>query len=67
MQLANVTEIFSVTHIAPGTYNRIRLTLTKVELVKKNVFGDSDITGCLKAETIIYEAEGATIPVQPLP
>jgi len=32
-----------------------------------NVFGDSDVTGCLKAETIIYEAKGAFIPVQPLP
>ncbi|GMQ88629.1 MAG: hypothetical protein BMS9Abin09_0058 [Gammaproteobacteria bacterium] len=36
LQLANVTEIFSVTHIAPGTFNKIRLTLTKVELVKKD-------------------------------
>ena len=36
LTLANVTEIFSVTHIAPGTYNKIRLTLTKVELVKKD-------------------------------
>jgi len=32
-----------------------------------NVFGNPDITGCLKAETIIYEVEGASIPVQPLP
>jgi hypothetical protein len=32
-----------------------------------NVFGDSDVTGCLKAETIIYEVEGASIPEQPLP
>ncbi len=36
LRLANVTEIFSVTHITPGTFNKIRLTLTKVELVKKD-------------------------------
>jgi len=32
-----------------------------------NVFGNSDNAGCLKAVTIIYEVEGPTIPVQPLP
>jgi len=32
-----------------------------------NVFGDFDVTGCLQAETIIYEVDGASIPVQPLP
>ncbi len=36
LQLVNVTEIFSVTHITPGTFNKIRLTLTRVELVKKD-------------------------------
>ena len=32
-----------------------------------NVFGEADVTGCLKAETIIYEVQGASTPVQPLP
>src|SRR5210317_1352099 len=36
LQLKNVTEIFSVTHMPNGTYNKIRLTLTSIELVKKD-------------------------------
>jgi hypothetical protein len=36
LQLKNVTEIFSVTNVPNGTYNRIRLTLTSIELVKKD-------------------------------
>lgn len=36
LRLADVTEIFSVTHVPVGTYNKIRLTLTSVELVMKD-------------------------------
>ncbi|MCK5667762.1 MAG: DUF4382 domain-containing protein, partial [Gammaproteobacteria bacterium] len=39
LQLTNVTEIFSVSEVPSGTYNKIRLTLTQIELV----FNDSSI------------------------
>lgn len=33
LQLANVTEIFSLTEVPVGSYDKIRLTLTSIELV----------------------------------
>lgn len=36
LQLASITEIFSVTDVPVGTYNKIRLTLTAIELVLKD-------------------------------
>ena len=35
LQLANVTEIFSLTEVPVGSYDKIRLTLTSIELVLK--------------------------------